>query len=280
MQVQQISNFGTTNPIVARITFQTQELLQYFDVTQEQRDQIIRMTLMDIQPTLLACWQTAQEIHQQVRACQKDVAEKGVLLVGAGAYQVPANPDLRPRAEMFLYQAKSVLRDLTQIFEILFSKSFGSARFDLVVKWAKQQFGPDDDLTKMLETDLDWTGRVVRMRNAVEHPGGYSGRLSIENFAADKKDSVIEVTEPQWFLDSEPKSQIAQEMMVTVDNLLTICEQTLLLSLQKFKKDLPILIGEVPESQRDPKCPVRYRMMLDQSKVKLPQGKLAETTQG
>jgi hypothetical protein len=280
MQVQQISNFGTTNPIVARITFQTQELLQYFDVTQEQKDQIIRMTLIDIQPTLLACWQTAQEIDQQVKARQKEVAEKGILLVGAGAYQVPAIPDLRPRAEMFLYQAKSVLRDLTQIFQILFDKRFSSARFDLIVKWVRQQFGPHDNLTEMLETDIDWTGRVVRMRNAVEHPGGYSGRLHIENFTADKKNSVIEVCEPRWYLNDEPKCPIAQEMMVTVDNLLTICEQTLLLCLQKFKKDLPILIGEVPESQRDPNCPVRYKMMVDLSKVKLPPEKPVETTQG
>jgi hypothetical protein len=229
---------------------------------------------------LLACWQTAQEIDQQVKAHQKEVAEKGVLLVGGGAYRVPAIPDLRPRAEIFLYQAKSVLRDLTQIFEILFNEHFGAARFDLVVKWARQRFGLQDDLTKMLETDLSWIDRVVRMRNAVEHPGGYSGRLYIENFTAEKKNPVIEVSEPQWHLNSEPKSSIAHEMTVTVDNLLTICEQTLLLCLQKLKKDLPILIGEVPESERDPNCPVRYKMMLDQSKVKLPQDAPTETDKG
>ena len=39
-------------------------------------------------------------------------------------------------------------------------------------------------------------------------------------------------------------------MAVFADNLLTLCEQTLILCLEKFKKDFPIVVVEIAESDR------------------------------
>jgi len=270
MQVQQISDFGTTNPIVARLSIQTQELLKYFDITDEQRQQIFAVMFSRIQPNLLACWKTATELGQAVKSHQKTVDDKGIEIVGRGAFRIPSIADLQPRAEAFLYQAKTVLRDLTKVFAILFGKQFDGAHFHLVVRWAKGQFGATDELTTMLQSDLEWTKRIVDMRNAVEHPGGYAGHLHIEKFTTETTDATIVITEPQWYLNAEAKCSITYEMSIFVDNLLTLCEQTLLPCLQKFKKDLPILIGEVSEANRDPDCPIRYKMMIDTSKVKWP----------
>jgi hypothetical protein len=51
----------------------------------------------------------------------------------------PSTLDLRSHAENFLYNGKSVLRDLTTIFLILLREDFGKrTRFDLVTKWAKR----------------------------------------------------------------------------------------------------------------------------------------------
>jgi hypothetical protein len=283
MHIQQISDEGTANPIVARLTIQTQDLLQYFiDLSEQQRQQIFSVMFSDIQPKLLVCSKIANELDGQIKEHQKVVDEKGVQMVGGGAFRLPSISDLQPRAETFLYHAKSVLRDLTKLFAILFDQTFDSARFDLVARWAKKKFGPTDELARMLGTDLEWTKRIVDMRNAVEHPGGHAGHLHVENFTAEKsrilspagrrgrENPVVMVTEPQWYLNTEEQGPIASDMLVLVDNLLTLCEQTLILCLNKFKKDFPILIGEVPEAERDPRCPVRYKMMLDTSRVKWP----------
>jgi hypothetical protein len=153
---------------------------------------------------------------------------------------------------------------------ILFSKDFKKeARFDKVLKWARVEFGDSDPFTIMLKEDEStWIKKIIKMRNAVEHPGGHSGVLHIENFDAIEDDRKILIIEPVWYLKSEEKVPIAYEMDVMVLNLLTFCEETLILCLEKFKKGFPIMLVEIPEKDRDEKCPIRFRMTIDQSKLK------------
>jgi len=227
----------------------------------------------DIQPKLLACSRISEELASEVRGHQKRIDEMGVETQTAGrAYKIPAIFDLRSRAEIFLYQAKSVLRDLTKLFLILFGKDFNNAaRFNLVVPWAEAEFGEQDDLTKVLKADESlWIRPLVRMRNAVKHPGERSGTLHVENFTAEVVASTIMVLEPVWYLNNDEKSPIVRDMGVFTDNLLTLCEQTLILCLEKFKKNFPIVIAEVAEADRDPNCPVRYKMTVDTSKIAFP----------
>ncbi len=273
MKIQQILDQGTTNPIVARLSIQTQSLLPFYNLNEDQRQRIFGVMFSDIQPKLLACSRIYEELAKEVTEQQKRIDEVGVeFQAGGRAYEIPAVFDLRSRAETFLYQAKSVLRDLTKIFLILFGKDFNNtARFDLVAKWAEAQFGEHDELTKMLKTDESlWIRPLVRLRNAVEHPGGGSGTLHVDNFTSEVVGSTVVVVEPVWYLDQDEKSPIVRDMGVFTDNLLTLCEQTLILCLEKFKKNFPIVIAEVAQADRDPHCPVRYKMTVDTSKIAFP----------
>jgi len=272
VQIQQISNHGTTNPIVARLCIQIGDLLPFFELTESQRQEIFGLMFSDIQPTLLTCFTISDQLRNEIRIEQKKIDDTGLSFQGGGRhYTVPTIFDLRTRAHTFLYHAKCVLRDMTKLFNILFSKDFeNAARYDKVIKWAEEQFGADADLTRMLKDDEgSWIRSLVKMRNAVEHPGGYSGTLYVENFTAAPRGNQIEITEPLWYLNDETKSPIAFDMPVYVDNLLTFCEQTLLLCLDKFKKNFPLVVAEIPESERDPHCPIRYKMTLDTSKISI-----------
>ena len=77
--------------------------------------------------------------------------------------------------------------------------------------------------------------------------------------------------EPLWYLNTDEKVPIAQEMDTFVTNLLTFCEDILVLSLEKCKTAFPIMIVEIPEKERDANCPKRFRMTIDESKLKRPQ---------
>ena len=269
-QTQQISDYGTTNPIVARLSLQTTELSKFYSISEKQKEELFGIMFSEVQPKLMICFRIKEHLTAEIRAHQKSVEEKGLNFQAQGrAYTLPSILELRHHAETFLYNAKSALRDFTAVFLVLFAKDFKKeARFDKVLKWAKDQFGNEDILSKALEEDqATWIAKIVKMRNAVEHPGGYSGVLHIENFTGREKESVVVVTEPVWHLNSDPKTRIAHEMDVMVTNLLSFFEETLLLCLGKFPSPFPIAVQEIPESERDPKCPLRFRMVMNMAEL-------------
>ncbi len=270
-RIQQLSDYGTANPIVARLSLQTKELLQFYNLSDKQKEEVFGLMFLSIQPKLMTCFRIMEQLTKEVREQQKKIDEVGLEFQAHGrAYTLPSILDLQHRTETFLYNAKSVLRDLTDIFSILFSMDFKKeARFDKVLKWSMKRFGAEDPLTKMLGDDEStWIKKIIKMRNAVEHPGGHSGFLHVENFNSIEKEKAVLVIEPEWYLNNEEKVPIVYEMAAMVNNLLTFCEETLILCLEKFNKGFPIVIVEIPEKERDEACPIRFRMTIDQTKLK------------
>jgi hypothetical protein len=187
LRIQQLSDDGTENPIIARLSVQTTELLKFYNLSVNQKEEIFELFSYNIQPKLLACFRITERLRKEVREHQKRIDEVGLEFQAQGkVYTIPSILDLQLHAETFLYNGKSSLRDLTNIFKILFSKDFKQeARFDKVLTWSNEKFGADDSLTKMLKDDEgSWIKKIVSMRNAVEHPGGHSGILHIENFSS------------------------------------------------------------------------------------------------
>ena len=266
LQIQQISDYGTTNPVVARLSIQTKDLLQFYKLTKDDERQIFRIMFADVQPKIMTCFRIKERIVQEVHAEQKKIDEGRMEIQSGGrAYTLPSILDLRQDAEIFLYNGKSALRDFGNTFRVLFGKDFkNEARYDRILDWAKKKFGSEDVITKMLLDDQSWLQKIVKMRNAIEHPGGYSGILHIANFTAKEDGKKILVTEPVWHLNSEPEAPIAYAMEVLVGNLVGFCEEMLILCLQKVgpKFGSQVAIAEIPEAERDPSCPIRFRAVI------------------
>lgn len=262
IRIQQLGDYGTSDPILARLAIQFDKLMEFYKISKKQRDEIFQVMHSEVVPKLVVCSRIKEQLAKDIRDHQKQIDEKGLEFQAQGrAYTLPAVMNLRHQAETFLYNAKSVLRDFTPIFKVLFSKDFKhEARYDKVHKWAEGKFGAKDSFSKMLTDDLPWIKRIVSMRNAVEHPGGYSGILHVENFSSQEKDRTVFVIEPVWYLNSEKKSPIAHDLEVFVTNLLTFFEESLLLCLEKFPSGFPIAVVEIPESERDPECPIRFKI--------------------
>jgi hypothetical protein len=81
-------------------------------------------------------------------------------------------------------------------------------------------------LTKALHSGSAWTCYLGRLRNAVEHPDGLSGKLVIANFTlgADRK-----IDEPTWHRKMDGKvpgepSFIREDMETIIHSLLTLGE--------------------------------------------------------
>ena len=101
--------------------------------------------------------------------------------------EVPQIARLEPECHNFLYEAKNFIRVLLQVVNHLYGTTFEEASefsraakkkgSQSLVEFAEKTFGPGDGKTKMLKEAVPTVEALISMRNAVEHPDGYSGKL-------------------------------------------------------------------------------------------------------
>ena len=129
---------------------------------------------------------------------------------------------------------KSALREIAGLFSSFFGEQFSEARYDKIHKWCVQQYGAKDDLSKLIEQDHElWIKQIVRMRNAVEHPGGYAGHLHVHNFETlfFEGNHATQLIESTWHLNDEPQAAISHDLIVCVSNALEFVEDLSVVSL-------------------------------------------------
>ena len=266
-QIKKVSDHGTANPIVARLSMQTHELIQFCSIEKELKNKVFELYHDRIQPRVLTCDEIAQEISSEILAIAEELNEKGFDTQSHGRIiEVPHLIRLEPRVEQYLYSYKSALRELSAIFNYFFDTNFNEARFDKILKWSESYFGEENELSRLLKEDHRlWIQKVVAMRNAIEHPGGYSGYLHIHNFELLPEDhsEYPKVIEPTWHLNDEPAVSIAKDLLTNTDNLLTFCEDMLVVCMVNKGTPSMLRIVEIPESERNNSAPIRLRMVLN-----------------
>ncbi len=189
--------------------------------------------------------------------------------------------DLDRETDNFLYETKNFLRDLlNDVVKVFFPDiNFDDARSFFngknhkgdgkLTAWASSKFGKDHKITLMLRADQPWIEELVRKRNAVEHPGGHSGELKIQNFALTKDGKLIK---PVWARTGEEGTYIVDDMVTYCHWLLTFAEELIIFACieQKLHNGFQnMTFYEIPEEKRSPETPTRYRAgFKDQAKMR------------
>jgi hypothetical protein len=248
---------GTKTPCVARTTLQTNDLLQAFNLS-EQTKKGIGDVSFNVMTRLIALEDVRERVRNQVDAAKKSILESGVQTQSGDRFaQLPAVMNLQQETESFLLNAKLALRDIAKLFDPFYGKLF-SHDYRKIRRWAAQEFGEEDQLTKLLDTDCPWIDRVVKMRNVVEHPDNNpDAPLTIHNFRILNGAPPWKVVEPVWFMKDRTAAAIADDMDTIANNLLTLYEDLLIDCLLRRQGDGPFCIVEIPEADRDPDCPYR-----------------------
>jgi hypothetical protein len=265
-QIKKLSDVGTSNPIVARLSIQTSQLIQPFPLSDKQKEDIFGILGMDVRDRLLNCYKIYAKLHEELIKVNEIKIED---CFQRNAIHVPSIIGLRHMCESFLYQAKSTLRDLIGIFKIFYNKTFLDARFDQAVNWSREKFGKDDDLYKLLEQDnKTWIKKIVFMRNVVEHPNGNSGKLIVNDIKLINKERPPYFKAPTWHLEKDVESPILSDMATFINNTLEFSEDLLVILLKKLPSDLPLVFVEIPVEQRDKDCPIRLQVSLHSDLLK------------
>ena len=78
------------------------------------------------------------------------------------------------------------------------------------------------------------------------------------------------ISAPVWYVSGETPRPIREEMLAAVDFLVQIVETMLIhLVMGAVGKRLPFIIEQIPDDQVDPKIPIRCRLSIDISRMKI-----------
>lgn len=268
-EIKKFASHGVNNPIVARLSLQNLQILEKCKVTKEVKDNVGSLYLNSLMKKLLRCW----EIEDSFKKSFEEAAAK---------YKPPATPNalveipqierLEADGHNFLYEAKNYIRDVLYVVNKLYGTSFSEAsEFSKarkggkggksLIEFATETFGPDDARTKILVGAAPFVEEAIAMRNAVDHPDGYSGRLVIENF---RRYPDQKLSEPVWYRVKDGKnatepSTIRADFDTFIHNLLTLGEDMLVTwANENLESPEMMEIVVIPDERRDPKNPAKY----------------------
>ena len=270
--IKKVLSEGPQNPVVARLLNQTMELLPWAHLPKEKEGRVLEL-YFELTKRLL---KLDQLVGRLMEGMQKADEEMTANKAAGRDSNLPQILGIEGDVETFLYDAKNFLRTLLGVPNIFFDEAFdeASAFWDpkgdgrgTLVSWATDKFGPDDGFTKMLVTEQPWVGDLIRLRNAVEHPGGRSGTLYIENVALHPTGKMVL---PVWWLDVGVGVNLLSDIDTSFCNLCTLAEDMLIECIRKTGLVDYIAFYEIPVEQRDRTCPKRIGVTLDHSKMKPP----------
>jgi hypothetical protein len=277
-EVKKLLEHGATNPIVARLSFQILEILRQCNAPRDIQDKVGDLYVNSLQKKLLRCWEIEERFKKEFAAAVEKY--KPPAAVNAPV-EVPQIARLEEECHNFLYEAKNSIRDLLQVVNHLYGTTFEEASefsrakkgSQSLVDFAEKTFGADDGKTKMLKEAVPSIEELISMRNAVEHPDGFSGKLVIANFTlcADRK-----IDEPTWHREKDGKaagepSSIRADMETYIHNLLTLGEDVFV-SWASDHLQVPHLVrvAVIPEDKRNPLCPIKWTITISQYLEGLP----------
>tara|TARA_B110001469_G_scaffold123917_2_gene136688 strand:+ start:573 stop:1319 length:747 start_codon:yes stop_codon:yes gene_type:complete len=248
--------------------------MQAFPLGMEKENEVWAILHDKVQAQLLTCYDRWVEVSTREAEIIRGVEDGGVPTQAEGRVaNINTIQGLAPSAHAFLYAAKSALRDVKSMICAFFvesrraKKRIEDGNYHNLKEWAEGRFGDADRLARLIGTNVEaWIDEVYAKRNAVEHPDGGSGVLHISNFTAvqDPETRQWLGVRPMWARNDEPASSITDDMQAIIDNILGFAEDMLALSLLKSESALPITICEIPQAKRDPNCPIRLSITIDQ----------------
>jgi len=254
---QKISDYGTSTPAVARTFAQGLDFLPWICQSASER-QALTVILHEWQRQLLSCVEIRDNLRKDIAVAQSD----GVVFQHSKAASIPGISNLRSRVEGFFHSAKLAIDATGNLLGPSYQIHFGH-KYHKICKWADEQFGTTDQFTVALYSWQPFVAKVVQMRNCIDHPKTEPGApLVVKDFSLEKTSSgELVLIEPSCALTGEDLWPILHVFDSCIDAIIRLGENVLVGLLKKRKQKLPVQVEEIPEGERDPKNPKRFRII-------------------
>jgi hypothetical protein len=255
--------YGTKNPIVARLTVQPSDILNQTTMSKADQAAFAKLSLDEMAPHLLRCYEIEQRLRAEAAKCREKFKPPGR---GDVAVEIPQLPNLKAECENFLYEIKNALRDLLKLVNLLWGTQYEDAS-----EWVKgkkgrpsvqqfliDKFGDKHPNAAFIRQYQGCIEPLPLMRDGVEHP--QSSQLVLKNFTREGQ----ELRQATWSLEKNGEVEyqptpIIEDMSVAIKNLLILAEDVLVMWAQiNLVASQLVEVRVVPEIRRNVQCPVKF----------------------
>jgi hypothetical protein len=261
-QISKMMDVGTSNPIVARLGIGLDEAVKMARIPEEKK-KLINEGCFEIMIALVEAEKAAKPLMDEIRAVMSKLATEGVKTQSGGrVIETPGVTNLE-NTKVFFKFSKQALQKLASIMGVIMDKKYTGPHFDRVRDDAQTFFGKDHVVSKLLMEDHAWLKNINDLRNEDEHPK--TSKPFTKPFHIEQRpDGKFLITPPMFFEGTQALSGLE----VFSHNLLTFSEEIVGHSLAYFFPEI-VALYDIPEEQRNPSNPVRFRLGL-KAEVKFP----------
>lgn len=263
-----MSDVGSANPIVARILLQSHEILKAAAFDREVDKEAIIKQLHSCKELLLTCESAAKETAFSIDSIIDQIRRSGLSRdsKGRGLNPFPQVADLEAQCGSFLINANRVIKLVCELPQRFIPLDRSDSNFDYLAKRLEVGIGSDTPLVKFVNDNADGVRYLIDLRNFHEHPN--EKRTVIENFSL-MPDSSIRV--PMWHLSGQEPRPIKEEMDAAIHFLMQIAEAMFIhLVMHTVSRKFPFVVEEIPDDKVDERSPIKYRLSLDISRLRMP----------
>jgi hypothetical protein len=262
-----VDDLGSSHPIVARVLLQGHEILKSALFDGEVDKDGVTKQLHACKESLVACEKIAKRVGSHIDRVIQEVIAYGVSTDNSGRTlnPFPQVPDLDTDCGTFLIQANRAIKLICELPRFFIPLDRDDSNFDYLGKRLAATLGESAPLTEFVTANADGIRYLIDLRNFHEHPK--EKRTVVDNFRV-MPDARIRV--PMWHLAEREPRPIKEEMFAALEFLIQMAEAMLIhLVMHKVSKQFPFIVEEIPDEDIDRNTPIRYRLSIDASKLRL-----------
>lgn len=249
-----ISDAGTSNPIVARISVGLSEIVEIVQLSSESRQKVTDL-LFDVSQELLEAEKASVEVIKEIEKIEKQLPEK---MRNTPRGMVPNSIDSVlsiNRTRDFLKYAQSAFRKLGHILDIIFRIGNKEHRFLHAAEELSKILPTEAQIFEVIKHYKKWYDKVIDLRNRDEHHRTCKPFLINYEIKSCKECRYLE--RPMFY----DKTPVYNFLIESSQMLLVFCEDLVLSALIEYLPD-PVEIVEIPIDKRNPACPKRFGITL------------------
>jgi hypothetical protein len=262
-----VSDVGSANRIVARVLLQGYKILEAAMLEGNVSKEAVVEKLHACKESLVACENVAKKVVAHIERIIDEINSKGVSKDNAGRAinPFPQVPNLEIECATFLVQANRTIKLICELPSLFLSLDRADSNLDHLGKRLENLIGSNVPLTEFVTANTAEVRYLIDLRNFHEHPNKI--KTEIDNFTL-MPDAKIQV--PMWHISNEPPRPIKEEMLASITFLIQLAEAMLIhLVMHKVSKQAPYIVVEVPDTDVDPNVPIKYRLSIDLTKLKM-----------